>query len=38
VLDLRRTWLVRRKDRHPRTPGRTTRSAAAAGDSWNIRA
>ena len=37
-LDLRRTWTVRRRVRHPRTPGRTILSAVAAGHSWNIRA
>jgi hypothetical protein len=33
VLDLRRTLMVRRKVRHPRTPGRTPISVVAAGDS-----
>jgi len=36
-LDPRRTWTVRRRIRHPRTPGRTLISTVAAGDSWNIR-
>ena len=34
----RRTWTVRRRDRHPRTPGRTAICVVAASDSWNIRA
>ena len=33
VLDPRRTKTVRRRVQHPRTPGRTARSAVAAGDS-----
>ena len=36
-LDPRRTWPVRRRIRHPRTPGRTVRYTVAAGNSWNIR-
>jgi len=35
--DLRRTCSVRRKVRGPRTPGRTARSAVAAGGSCIIR-
>jgi len=34
----RRTWTVRRRGQHPRTPGRTATSVVAASDSWNIRA
>ena len=37
VLVPRRTRTVRRRGRHPRTPGRTAISVVAAGDSWNIR-
>jgi len=37
VLAPRRTWVVRRRGRHPRTPGRTAISVVAARDSWNIR-
>jgi len=33
----RRTWTVRRRGRHPRTPGRTTISVVAVCNSWNIR-
>jgi len=29
-LGLRRTWTVRRRGRHPRTPGRTAISVVAA--------
>jgi len=38
VLVPRRTWTVRRRCRHPRTPGRAAISVVAVGDSWNIRA
>ena len=34
----RRTWTVRRRGRHPRTPGRAAISVIAASDPWNIRA
>ena len=34
----RRTLMVRRRDRQPRTPGRTIISVVAASDSWIIRA
>jgi len=37
-LDPRRTWIVRRRIRGPRTPGRTTISAVAVGGSWLMRA
>jgi len=37
VLVPRRTKTVRRRGRHPRTPGRTAISRVAASDSWNIR-
>ena len=33
VLDPRHTWMVRRRVHHPRTSGRTSISAVAAGDS-----
>jgi hypothetical protein len=36
-LDLRRTCSVRRKVRDPKTPGRTARSAGAAGGSLIMR-
>ena len=38
VLVSRRTSTVRRRDRHPRTSGRTAISVVAASDSCNIRA
>ena len=34
----RRTWSVRRRGRHPRTPGRTAISVVAASNSWKNRA
>jgi len=37
-LVLRRTWTVRRRNQHPRTPGRTTIFAVATSYSWDIRA